>query len=368
MSQPIPGKRSHKETNQIRVFLALKESSPLSKNELCRRLDLSRPTVDGAITRLLTSNLAVRSGHGPSQGGRRAILYAFNSRANYAIGGDLEIPELNLALCGLDGTPGVEKGVLVPRELLSSPKETLDFVIRSVRQLTAEAGIPLKRVAGLGLGLPVSLDGGTISFPGETLPRWTRVPARRVLEEGLGIPVFIDNDVNYMALAESRAQPEPAAVLNYVALRKGQCNRLRMGASSLLDGQIFHGGNGNAVALDHAVAPLPVFPAGQGGRRPTKVLMGLVSELISPILQMIQMFDPNKLVVNAIALGQAEAAFVNQVRAAVKSAVNLTSVSRLAVEPARDRQYSGAKGGALAVLYDLFSRPSGLIEGLAQLG
>ncbi len=367
MSQVTSGKRSHKESNQIRVFLALKESSPLTKNDLCRRLNLSRPTVDAAITRLLASNLVARSGHGPSQGGRRAVLYAFNSRANYAIGGDLEIPELNLVLCGLDGTPGLEKGLLIPTKLLPNPEKTLDFVAESVRQLCETAGISLDRVVGLGLGAPARLNGDTITFSGDTLPRWKEVAARALLEQALGTSVFVDNDVNYMALAESHTMGYSDPVMSYVALREGQHQELRMGASTLLEGKIFRGGNGNAVLLERAYAAAHSSgPCARGTARiSTKAILDIVSELVSSILQMIRMFDPNRLIINAVVLGRAEAPFVKQVKTALKSRLSREFVNGVTVSPAQDRQYSGAKGGALAVLHDRFSRPNGLIEGLA---
>jgi DNA-binding transcriptional ArsR family regulator len=367
MPQSFPGKRSHKETNQIRVFLALRESSPLTKNDLCRHLNLSRPTVDVAIRRLMTSNLVVRSGQGPSQGGRRAILYAFNGQANYAIGGDLEIPELNLALCGLDGTPGLEKESLVPTDLLPDPRKTLAFVTRSIRTLAEEAGISLGRVVGLGLGAPARLDGDTITFPGDTLPRWKGIPARAMLEQSLGIPVFIDNDVNYMALAENHATDDSVPVMSYIALRKGLRHELRLGASALVEGRIFRGGNGNAVWLEHAYAPLPATdsPADKPIHLSAKALLEIVGEFISPILQMIRMFDPNKLVINAVVLGRAEAPFVKQIKTGLKAKLGRECANSITVVPAQDRQCSGAKGGALAVLHDLFSRPNGLIEGLA---
>jgi len=367
MPQSLPGKRSHKETNQIRVFLALRDASPMTKNELCQRLNLSRPTVDAAIRRLVTANLVVRSGHGPSQGGRRAVLYTFNSHANYAIGGDLEIPEFNLALCGLDGTPGLEKELIVPADLLPDPKKTLSFITRSIKALSDEAGISLARVVGLGLGAPARLEGDAITFLGATLPRWKGVPVRAMLEQALGIPVFVDNDVNYMALAESHVMSDPVPVMSYVALRRGQQQELRMGGSVLVEGKIFRGGNGNAVLFEDAYTPLPVA-ASQGGKVPrlsAKAMRDIVSQLVSPVVQMARMFDPNRLVINAVVLGRAEAPFVRQIKAAVKAGLSPVQTGAISVVPAGDRQCSGAKGGALAVLYDLFSRPSGLIEGLA---
>jgi len=115
MLQTARNQQRQRETNLIRVFLALKANSPSTKNDICVCLNLSRPTVDRAITTLLERGLVERDGHGPSEGGRRPVFYKFNERARYTIGGDLELPELNLVLCGLDGIPVAAKGFIEPQ-------------------------------------------------------------------------------------------------------------------------------------------------------------------------------------------------------------------------------------------------------------
>ena len=115
MLQTAKNQQLQREMNLIRVFFALKANSPSTKNDICVRLNLSRPTVDKAITTLLEQGLMMRDGHDPSEGGRRAVLYELNEQARYAIGGDLELPELNLVLCGLEGMPIASKGFIEPQ-------------------------------------------------------------------------------------------------------------------------------------------------------------------------------------------------------------------------------------------------------------
>ena len=45
-----------RENNVIRVLLALRDHSSLTRNELCKTLSLSRPTVEVAIANLLSKN------------------------------------------------------------------------------------------------------------------------------------------------------------------------------------------------------------------------------------------------------------------------------------------------------------------------
>jgi len=69
MLQIAKNQQMQGETSLIRVFLALKANSPSTKNDICVRLNLSRPTVDKAITMLLEQGLVMRDGHDPSEGG-----------------------------------------------------------------------------------------------------------------------------------------------------------------------------------------------------------------------------------------------------------------------------------------------------------
>ena len=124
-----------RENNVIRVLLALRDHSPLTRNELCKSLNLSRPTVEVAVASLLFKNLVVRNGHGPSEGGRRAVLFAFNNAARCAIGGDLELPELNLTLCELDGSVILSETSTLSKADIAKPEKALAVVTQKTEEM-----------------------------------------------------------------------------------------------------------------------------------------------------------------------------------------------------------------------------------------
>lgn len=369
MYQPAVANQSLKETNLIRVFLALKEGSPLTKNALCSHLNLSRPTVDTAITRLLTLGLVAQNGRGPSEGGRRAILYTFNERARYAVGGDLELPELNLSLCGLAGPPIASIRFTVPEKSMADPGRTLAFVSESVARLLEDAKVGREEVVGVGLGIPAFLKGDTVTISGRNLPQWERVPVKSTLEELLNVPVYVDNDVNFMALSENHAMGYQDRVMSYIALRRGLKSDIRMGGSTLIDGKVFHGGSGNAASLQHAYVEVQDLrkqeeeaAASVSASRRLASLVAL--HLIEPITHMIRLFDPNRLVINAAILGPAEEAFVSEITARLDAELKSEFAWEIEVSMAEDRRFGSATGGALFVLQQVFNRPVGLIKGL----
>jgi len=371
MAQDAVTTQKVRENNVIRVLLALRDHSPLTRNDLCRSLKLSRPTVEAAIASLVSRHLVARNGHGPSEGGRRAVLFAFNNSARYALGGDLELPELNLTLCTLDGKPIASETSTLDKRDLARPEAAVSFVTHRIEEMLRSTGKGLNEVIGMGLGVPAFLKGRTITISGRNLPQWKEVPVRSILEEELHIPVFIDNDVNFMALSEHYLMGYQDKVMSYIALRKGVRNDIRMGGSTLLEGKVFHGGSGNASSLQHAYVEVDNIDL--RGRdadvsvRAREELASLVaSSLIGAIEQMVRLFDPNRLVINAKILRSAEEEFVNQIATRLNGQLGSEFDWEVKVRQAQDQSFSCAKGGALFVLQRLFSRPDELMKKLVS--
>lgn len=346
--------------NLVRIFLALKEGTPLSKNELCQRLELSRPTVDRAVTHLLKNELAHQNGQGASAGGRRATLYTINPRALYTVGSDLEFPELNLVILGLNGDFIHKKSLSIPEGLTSDPTATLSFAATSIKALLTDADIPIARVAGIGVGIPAFLTGDTITVAGHTLPFWEHIPARRILADILSVPVFVNNDVKFMSLAEHRAMGYHDRVMAYLALRRGLKGDIRMGSSILIDGELFHGGNGNAGSLYHAYVEAREIQQYEKAS-PNLAAKFLADRLFEPIIHLLYLFDPNRVVINGAILGDGEKTFARALSNRLDN-VHYEGVTRnLTVTTAQAQKLSCAKGGALFALEKALEQPASLI-------
>ncbi len=91
----------------------------------------------------------------------------------------------------------------------------------------------------------------------------------------------------------------------------------------------------------------------------------IVFRLIDPIKQMVSLFDPNRLVINAKILQTAEEAFIEQIATHLNTELSSEFNWKIKVRKAQDQPFSCARGGALFVLQKLFNRPSKLIKELA---
>jgi len=370
--EPVPtdARGNLRGVNSYGLLLTLKERGPLPKGSLCDICNLSRPTVDRIIRRLLERGIVKEDGRMSSSGGRRPVLYRFNERAGYVFGVDLEIPQLELVVTDLHGQPLARRARRLPDEEGVEP--ILRFVRDEILDLAEQAAVPWERVVGIGLGAPAFLSGDLITISGRNLPSWTDIPAKAILEEPLRVPVYVDNDANYMALAESYCMSYADEVLVYVTLRQGARGDIRMGGSVLIGGRVFHGAHGNAVSLQHAYVEL-----GEEGRLewivqdvldssddPQEIVSKLRDRLIVQILNLVTLFDPSRVVINAGILGRYESLFIEECEEVLKSELGENLGWQIKVTRAEDREFTCAKGAALFVLQDLFSRPE-LVEKLA---
>jgi len=74
---------------------------------------------------------------------------------------------------------------------------------RLADELVAEANVPIGRMLGAGLALPVRFGVGAITNAGPTtLQDWDEVDGQRHIEQALGLPVLIENDA--MAASDRR--------------------------------------------------------------------------------------------------------------------------------------------------------------------
>jgi len=145
----------------------------------------------------------------------------------------------------------------------SSQREWLHAVAQEVQRITAAADIAAGDLDGIGVGVPGFVDFGRGYVHNlANVPGWTGVYLKEMLEQQLGMPAMIDNDVNAMALGESKF----GAGRNYdhvvfVTLGTG------VGGGILIDGKLFRGAHSTAGEIGHMSIDMNGVksPEGRGG-------------------------------------------------------------------------------------------------------
>lgn len=128
----------------------------------------------------------------------------------------------------------------------------VDRVVRniteSVEVALTRAGIPMAKVAAVGIGAPGPISDNSVIVSPPNLPGWKRVDLKKMLEKALHKPVFVENDANAAALAEYRfGSGKGAKDFIFITVSTG------IGGGIILNGELYRGAIGTAGEIGHMV-------------------------------------------------------------------------------------------------------------------
>jgi len=234
----------------VEILLA---EGPATRLALQQRLGVSRPTLSGAVTRLMGRGLLEETGmaaYGEGRNGRPQALLAPRRSAGAALGIELGRARVAVTVTTVDGTIHAQKLTTVDSGL--SIQKRLGVALHSLRTLISAGVLNPSSVLGTGIGIAgrhlsyaVDVRGGTTDPEGVSFEKLRKlVPA----------PVLWDNNTQLAAvrhLGELTSGVGRAGLL-YVVLSTGISAGIVDGAST------FRGGHGTAGELGH----MCVDPAG----------------------------------------------------------------------------------------------------------
>jgi predicted NBD/HSP70 family sugar kinase len=333
-----------RELNERIVLNLIRQQGPISRAELARRRNLSRSTISSIINTLITTNLVHETGMGDSQGGRRPIMLAFNYQSSYVIGVELATTTVTVLLTDLAAT--VQRRAQRAFDIAAGPDVCLPQIVELIAAVVREAGVPVEKLLGVGVGVPGPLayaTGRPVAPP--VMPGWHNAPLRRWLERALHLPIFVENDANLGALAEHRwGAAQGWHNLAYVYLGSAG-----IGAGLILDGRLYRGDIGSAGEIGHLIIDEdgPLCPCGSFGcleavagtpaLRAQARALGLHADTICAIVALAQQGDPQAIALIRAAgeqLGIAIASLLNMINpGCVVLGGDLTAAGALLLEP-----------------------------------
>lgn len=163
---------------------------------------------------------------------------------DYCVGVDLGATNIKIGL--LRQKKLVSKRVL-PTKVFSSQKKLIEGICQEIRKCVSGAGIQLKDISGIGIGLPGPVDsekGIVHFFP--NIRGWRKVALREIMRDKMRLPVTIDNDANVMTLAEARIGAAKGK-RNVVGLTLGT----GVGGGIIVDGKLYRGSSLVAGEIGH---------------------------------------------------------------------------------------------------------------------
>jgi len=293
-----------------RSALQLRDGGPSTVNDLSRSLEISRTSVENAVSVLSDSGLIVDAPVASVGGaGRPARHYSFHAEAGTVVGVDIGVASVRVLLSDLAGRviaqrsfPGVEAH--------PDGAAKLAAVIDDVRQTLGGASVASSRVRAIGVSLPGLVDDAGRVVLSVVIPEWSGADIGAQLRQAFGCPVSVDNGVRLAAVAEHHLGVAQL-VDDVIYLSVG--NRISMGlilggrprrgihnAAGDIGRLAFRGLNTETGQISWRTAPTAaeVFAAARAGDRAAQdELDAFIEELAHGIATLTMTVDPAMIVI-----------------------------------------------------------------------
>ena len=257
-------KRLLRDLNQSIVFNMIVERGSISRTELAKQSGLPAATITRIVGNFLSAGLVSEVSSEESSGGRRPVLLSINPSAGYIVGVKLREDSMTVAICDLNCTIiyALEENTLANSDTL--PHRVVEAIAEAVKRCLSEAGISVRKVLGVGVGLSGLIDSSRGICRYSAILNWRDVELGPALEFKLRLPVRMDNDVNTLAVAERYfGAGRDAANFLLVTVGRG------VGLGIVVGGEIYRGSHGGAGEFGHMTvdtsADAPLCNCGKRG-------------------------------------------------------------------------------------------------------
>jgi predicted NBD/HSP70 family sugar kinase len=231
--------------NRSIVLNIIKTHGPIARAEVARQTGLSPATVTGITAELIQENLVFEKDMGDSSGGRRPILLAINPSGGYVIGIKLTETQAIGALTDLEAT-------VIDKRTDNLHGRDPEVIVKQLSLLVSEllhmAGLPKKKLLGVGVGLAGIVDSEQGMLRQSPFFGWRDLPLGELLQAQVRVPVYVDNDVNTLTLAEMWFGGGQG-IDSFLVVTVGR----GVGLGIVVNGQFYHGARGGAGELGHTV-------------------------------------------------------------------------------------------------------------------
>lgn len=228
-----------------RILAYSRKIEGFSRADLIEYFDFSRRSVNIRLQELQKAKVILEGSLGESTGGRSPRTLHFNSEAGYVLAVEMGATSLFVVISDLSGNiiGQIEERV----DVADGPEKVLNQIAGYFDKLVKKYPKP---IWGIGIGLPGPVEfamGRLVSPP--IMPGWDRYPVRDFFINRYNVPVWVDNEVNLMALGESRlGLGGDDQCMVYIKIGTG------IGGGLISGGRLHRGAAGAAGDLGHMVA------------------------------------------------------------------------------------------------------------------
>lgn len=198
------GNSQIREDHKVKVLNHIRINSPVSRTDIYKKTNISKPTVTRIMEQLLQEGLVIESGisAGESEIGRKPVYLQINPSAHYCIGINITKNSILASIIDLSMNIIFKKTTSIKH--IDEAEEFKGIVLNSINELLQEVkDVDKAKILGIGIGVPGSVDynkGVIVAFASK--PKIANVELKRYIEERLNLHVLIDNNAKTKALGE----------------------------------------------------------------------------------------------------------------------------------------------------------------------
>ncbi len=236
--------------NERAVLEFVRRTGPVSRAQISRDSELSKPTVSQALAALLRSGLVREAGRSSGGKGPTAVLYELDPTAGWVVGIDVGRDFVRAAIANLEGEIVARRD---ERARVRSAKTLIEQMGGIAHGLAAEAGLKWRQITFATVGSPGVFEPsrGQVALA-YALPGWGQPGLVEAVQRELGTRIAFENDVNLAALGEQWTGLGKG-VANFVFLHVGT----GVGAGLVLGGELYRGSTGAAGEVGYLPIGVP---------------------------------------------------------------------------------------------------------------
>ncbi|WP_328530328.1 ROK family transcriptional regulator [Nocardioides sp. NBC_00368] len=236
-------------SNLALVLGEVARTGPVSRARVAARTGLTKSSVSGLVTDLISAGLIGESGPAATERGRPATALSLAPGGTAGLGLEINVDYLAAMVTDLTGAPRYHHVVRRDNRDREVDEVVADLVevARTAAASAAAQGLPL---AGACVAVPgLAVDGTVVRTPNL---RWPRVDLADAVGEATGLDVELENEANLAALGEmwfGGHEQEGAPLRDFVHVS----GEIGIGGGIVVGGEVFRGAHAGAGELGHVI-------------------------------------------------------------------------------------------------------------------
>jgi predicted NBD/HSP70 family sugar kinase len=227
------------------LIVLLQRFGPLSRAALAREAGFSRSTVSTAINGMIGRGLVVEGAHVRTETrGRPAQLVTLAPSAGTAVGIDFGFRHVRGVIA--DVSHNILGLAEIELDIDYTFEAGLEAASAIVENVVGQAGLPMARLLGIGVGIPCPTDLSGTTTRSAMIPTWNGIRLQEILAERFALPVHVENESRMAAWGEV-VWGAARGVKNFVYLKLHS----GVGGAVFVNGQCVFGCRGGAGEIGH---------------------------------------------------------------------------------------------------------------------